>query len=190
MTASREESHRATLPRAAVLAFSLLVGSTAVAATLGEVAAALAAPVGSAQATNDWAAFSALKGAKWQGNAPKRGGNSYYWNAKVPLDGAGSGEVALVGNQKLVQSATVNWPKDIELAKVSQLLSSQFPNGTKFEQVRGACPGETLSGSRIVRATLAGHKPLYMNIQFAAGDRGGNVSTIEMEPQRNKLWTC
>jgi hypothetical protein len=177
----------------AALATFALAGTwipLASAATLGDVAAALAAPSGSPQATNDWTAFAKLKGTKWQGNAPKRGGNAYYWNAKLPIDGAGLGEVSLVGSQKLVQSATVNWPKDIELAKVPQLLSAQFPKGTKFEQVRGACPGETLGGSRIYRATLTGHKPLYLHIQFAPSDRGGNVSTIEMEPQRNKLWTC
>lgn len=160
------------------------------AATVGDVAAALAAPANTAQATNDWSAFAKLSGAKWQGSAPKRGGNAYYWNAKLPIDGVGAGEVALVGGQKLVQSATINWPKDIELAKVPQLLSAQFPKGTNFEQVRGACPGETRGGSRIYRATLAGHKPLYLHIQFAPSDRGGNLSTIEMEPQRNKLWIC
>ena len=89
-----------------------------------------------------------------------------------------------------MQSATVNWPKDIELAKVPQLLSAQFPKGTKFEQVRGACPDERLSGSRIYRATLVGRKPLYLHIQYAAADRGGSTSTIEMEPQRNKGWIC
>lgn len=162
----------------------------AAAATVGDVAAALAAPANAAQATNEWTAFAKLSGAKWQGNAPKRGGNAYYWNAKMPIDGVGPGEVALVGSQKLVQSATVNWPKDIELAKVPQLLSAQFPKGTQFEQVRGACPGEVRGGSRIYRATLSGRKPLYLNIQFAPSDRGGNLSTIEMEPQRNKLWTC
>jgi hypothetical protein len=47
-----------------------------------------------------------------------------------------------------------------------------------------------MSGSRIYRATIAGRKPLFLHIQFAAGDRGGNVSTIEMEPQRNKGWIC
>ncbi len=160
------------------------------AATVGDVAAALAAPANAAQATNDWSAFAKLSGAKWQGSAPKRGGNAYYWNAKMPIDGVGTGEIALVGGQKLVQSATVNWPKDIELAKVPQLLAAQFPKDAKLEQVRGACPDERLSGSRIYRATLAGRKPLYLHIQYAAADRGGSTSTIEMEPQRNKLWTC
>jgi hypothetical protein len=56
--------------------------------------------------------------------------------------------------------------------------------------VRGACPDERLSGSRIYRATLAGRKPLYLHVQYAAGDRGGSTSTIEMEPQRNKGWIC
>ena len=40
------------------------------------------------------------------------------------------------------------------------------------------------------RATLTGRKPLYLHIQHAAADRGGSTSTIEMEPQRNSLWTC
>ena len=108
----------------------------------------------------------------------------------MPIDGAGTGEIALVGGQKLVQSATVNWPKDIKLATVPEMLAAQFPKDAKLEQVRGACPDERLSGSRIYRATLAGRKPLYLHIQYAAADRGGSTSTIEMEPQRNKGWIC
>ncbi len=160
------------------------------AATLGEVAAALAAPAASPQATNDWSAFAKLRGAQWQGNAPKRGGNKYYWNGKVPIDGVGSGHVSLVGGQKALESATVDWPTNIELAKVPQMLAAQFPKDARLEQVRGACPDERLSGSRIYRATLAGRKPLYLHVQYAAGDRGGSTSTIEMEPQRNKGWIC
>ena len=34
----------------------------------------------------------------------------------------------------------------------------------------------------------AGRKPLYLQIQYAAADRGGATSTIEMEPQRNTGW--
>jgi hypothetical protein len=173
-----------------LLTIALSAAGTAGAATLADVAVALAAPAGAAQATNDWSAFSSLKQAQWKGKAPAKGGNKYYWNGKLPIDGVGTGEVSLVGSQKLVQSANVNWPKDIVLAKVPELLKAQFPNGTKFEQVRGACPDERLSGSRIYRATLAGRKPLYLHVQFAAGDRGGNTSTIEMEPQRNKGWIC
>lgn len=29
----------------------------------------------------------------------------------------------------------------------------------------------------------------FVLLQFAA-DRGGSISTIEMEPQRNKSWIC
>lgn len=174
----------------AIFVLSLAACGVARAATLGDVAAALAAPAGAAQATNDWSSFARLKGARWQGNAPKRGGNAYYWNAMLPIDGVGGGHVNLVGNQKLVQSATVTWPKDIELAMVPDLLKSQFPSGTKLEQVRGACPEERLGGSRIYRATLAGRKPLFLHVQFAPADRGASTSTIEMEPQRNKGWIC
>lgn len=176
--------------RSAVLVGFVFAPSAALAVSLGDVAAALAAPSNAPAATNDWSAFAKLKGAKWQGSAPKRGGNAWYWNAKVPIDGVGSGGVSLVGGQQLVQSATVEWPRDIALAKVPDLLKAQFPADTKFEVVRGACADERLSGSRIYRATLAGRKPLYLHIQFAAGDRGGNTSTIEMEPQRNKGWIC
>ena len=175
----------------ATLTFAAALGSpAALAATLGDVAAALAAPAGSAQATNDWSAFTQLKGARWQGKAPVKGGNKYYWNGSVPIDGVGGSSISLVGSQKALHSATVDWPKDIVLAKIPQMLEAQFPKGTKLEQIRGACPDERLSGSRIYRATLTGHKPLYLHIQFAAADRGGSTSTIEMEPQRNSLWTC
>jgi hypothetical protein len=172
------------------LVIGLTLSMAVAAATLGDIAAAFAAPAGAASATNDWSAFAKLKGAKWQGKAPAKGGNKYYWNASVPIDGVGAGGVSLVGSQTAVASASVNWPKDIVLAKVPQMLAAQFPNDAKLEQVRGACPDERLSGSRIYRATLAGHKPLYLHVQYAASDRGGSTSTVEMEPQRNKLWTC
>jgi hypothetical protein len=175
---------------AVALAAALLSRQAAVAVTLGDVASALAAPAGAPQATNDWAAFSKLEGAQWQDNAPKRGGNKYYWNGKVPIDGVGAGHVSLVGGQKALDSATVDWPRDIVLAKVPEMLTAQFPLGTKLEQVRGACRDERLSGSRIYRATLAGRKPLYLHVLYAAGNRGGSTSTIEMEPQRNKGWIC
>ena len=108
----------------------------------------------------------------------------------MPIDGVGSGQISLVGGQKALDSATVGWPKNIVLAKVPEMLAAQFPKDAKLEQVRGACPDERLSGSRIYRATLAGRKPLYLHIQYAAADRGGSTSTIEMEPQRNKGWIC
>jgi hypothetical protein len=181
---------KSLIAAAAALAVLALESPIATAATLGEIAAALAAPASAPQATNDWSAFSKLKGAKWQGQAPKKGGNKYYWNGAVPIDGVGSAQVSLVGNQKTLDSATVDWPKDIVLAKMPEMLAAQFPKDTKLEQVRGACPDERLSGSRIYRATLAGRKPLYLHIQYAAGDRGGSTSTIEMEPQRNTLWIC
>jgi hypothetical protein len=174
----------------AVLVLGLAFSAAAQSATLGDIAAAMAAPAGAPQATNDWTALSKLAGAKWQGKAPAKGGNKYYWNASVPIDGVGTGTVSLVGDKSAVQSASVDWPKDIALAKVPEILAAQFPKDTKLEQVRGACPDERLSGSRIYRATLTGRKPLYLHVQFAATDRGGNISTIEMEPQRNKLWIC
>jgi hypothetical protein len=181
---------KSLIAAAAALVVLALESPIATAATLGEIAAALAAPASAPQATNDWSAFSKLKGAKWQGQAPKKGGNKYYWNGAVPIDGVGSAQVSLVGNQKTLDSATVDWPKGIVLAKVPEMLAAQFPKGTKLEQVRGACPDERLSGSRIYRATLAGHKPLFLHVQYAAADRGGSTSTIEMEPQRNKGWIC
>lgn len=175
---------------AAVFVVAALGPPNASAATLGDIAMALAAPAGAAQATNDWSAFARLEGAKWQGAAPTRGGKAYYWNGSVRIDGVGAGALHLVGSKSTVHSATVDWPKDIDLARVPAMLAKQFPAGTKLEQIRGACPEERLGGSRIYRATLAGRTPLYLHIQFAPSDRGGSVSTVEIEPQRNKLWMC
>lgn len=162
----------------------------AYAVTLGDIAAAMSAPANTPQATGDWSALSKLKGSKWKGAAPAKGGNTYYWNGTVPIDGWGLGQVSLSGTQTQVLTAGVGMPKDIQLAKVPQILAAQFPRDAKLEQVRGACPDERLGGSRIYRATLAGRKPLFLHIQFAPGDRGGSISTIEMEPQRNKGWIC
>jgi len=169
---------------------AVLVAPCATAATLGEIAAALAAPAASPQPTNDWSAFSKLKGTQWKGKAPQRGGNQYYWNANLPLDGLGTGELALVGTQKNVTSATAGVQKKIELPKIQQAVTSQFPANTKIEQVRGACPGEASGGSRIYRVTLAGRKPLYLHAQSVSDDKSGDYTSFEMEPQRNKGWIC
>lgn len=181
---------RASMMRAAMFGLCLCGSLPAFGATLGDIAAALAAPAGAPHATNDWMAFAKLAGSKWQGKAPAKGGNKYYWNGTVPINGVGPVGIGLVGDKAAVQSAGVNWPKDIKLAKVPEMLAAQFPKDAKLEQVRGACPDERLGGSRIYRATLAGRKPLYLHIQYAPADRGGSTSTIEMEPQRNKLWIC
>ena len=45
------------------------------------------------------------------------------------------------------------------------MLAAQFPKDTRLELVRGACPDERLSGSRIYRATLAGRKLLYQRAE-------------------------
>lgn len=190
MTSHEAGRCRASMMRAAMFGLCLCASVPAFAATLGDIAAALAAPAGAPQATNDFTAFARLAGTKWQGNAPAKGGNKYYWNGKVPIDRVGTGAVSLVGDKAALHSASVEWPKEIKLAEVPAMLAAQFPKDTKLEQVRGACPDERLSGSRIYRATLAGRKPLYLHIQYAAADRGASTSTIEMEPQRNKGWIC
>ena len=169
---------------------TLCACAPASAVTLGDVVAALAAPAGAPQPTGDWNAFAQLKGAKWQGNAPRRGGDKYYWNAKTSFDRLGPGEVSLVGTQKTVVSATATVQKKVELPQIQQVVAAQLPNDARVEQVRGACPGEGMSGSRIYRVTLAGRKPIFLHAQSVTEDRGGSYSTFEMEPQRNALWTC
>ena len=58
---------RASTMRAAMFGLCLCGSLPAFAATLGDIAAALAAPAGAPQATNDCTAFTKLAGAKWQG---------------------------------------------------------------------------------------------------------------------------
>jgi hypothetical protein len=181
---------RVALAPFVLLTIVLSAAGNAGAVTLADVAAALAAPAGAAQATNDWSSFSSLKPVQWKGKAPAKGGNKFYWNGKLPLDGVGAGEISLVGMAKSVTTATVTVPKKIELAKIGQVVAAQFPKDAKLEQVRGACPGEAMGGSRIYRVTLAGRKPLFLNAQSVTEDRGGSFSTFELEPQRNSLWTC
>jgi hypothetical protein len=160
------------------------------ATTLGDIAAAMAAPAGAAQTTNEWSSFAKLKQTQWKGKAPARGGNKYYWNGSLPLDGLGAGEISLVGTQTTVTSATAGVQKKVELAKIAQLVAAQFPKDAKVEQVRGACPGEIMSGSRIYRVTLAGRKPLFVHAQSVTDDRSGVYSSFEFELERNKLWIC
>jgi hypothetical protein len=175
---------------AASIALGPAVLGASHAATLGDIAAAMAAPTNVGLATNDWSSFAKLKQVRWKGKAPARGGNSYYWNGNLPLDGLGAGEIGLVGTQTAVTSATAGVRKKVELAKIAQLVAAQFPKDAKVEQVRGACPGETMSGSRIYRVTLAGRKPLFVHAQSVTDDRSGVYSSFEFEPQRNKLWIC
>jgi len=62
---------------ALTLAFGLVLNVSAGATTLGDVASAMAAPSSAAQSTNDWTSFSKIKGVKWKGSAPAKGGNTY-----------------------------------------------------------------------------------------------------------------
>jgi hypothetical protein len=89
----------ASTMRAALFGLCLCGSLPAFAATLGDTAAALAAPAGVPQATNDWTVFAKLAGAKWQGKAPARGGNKYYWNGTVPINGVGPSGIGLVGDK-------------------------------------------------------------------------------------------
>ena len=93
---------RASMMRAAMFGLCLCGSLPAFAATLGDIAAALAAPAGAPQATNDWTAFAKLAGSKWQGKAPAKGGNKYYWNGTVPINGVGPGGISLVGDKAAV----------------------------------------------------------------------------------------
>jgi hypothetical protein len=175
-----------------VLALVLGVGlnDAAWAATLGDVAAAIAAPSSAAQPTNDWTSFSKIKGVKWKGSAPAKGGNTYYWNGDTTIDGLGRGEVSASGSKTAVMSTTASVFKLVDRNKLPQLLAAQFPKDANLEVVRGACPDERASASRIYRVTLAGRKPLHMHVQMVAEDRAASFTTFEMEPQRNKGWIC
>lgn len=156
------------------------------ATTLGDVAGAMAAPSGAAQATNDWTSFSKLKGVKWKGSAPAKGGNTYYWNGDTTIDGLGRGQVSASGSKTSVMSAGTG-TKLVDRDKLPQLLAAQFPKDAQLELIRGACPGEGQVGMRIYRVALAGRKPLYMHVQM---DGNSHWTTFEMEPQRNKGWIC
>ena len=175
---------------ALALAFGLALNVSARATTLGDVASAMAAPSSAAQATNDWTAFSKLKGVKWKGSAPAKGGNTYYWNGDTTIDGLGRGSVSASGSKTSVMSASAGVDGLVDRNKLPQLLAAQFPKDANLELIRGACPGETLGGHRIYRVTLAGRKPLYLHVTIAPSDRGGSFTSFEMAPQRNKLWIC
>jgi hypothetical protein len=172
------------------LVLSVGLNNAARAATLGDVAAAMAAPSGSAQPTNDWTLFAKLKGVKWKGSAPAKGGNTYYWNGDTTIDGLGRGDVAASGSKTAVMTATVTATKLVDRNKLPQLLAAQFPKDTNLEVVRSACPDERASASRIYRVTVPGRKPLYLHVQMVVEDRAASFTTFEMEPQRNKGWIC
>ena len=169
--------------------FGLTLSASVQATTLGDVAAAIAAPAGAAQSTNEWASFSKLKGVKWKGSAPAKGGNTYYWSGDTTIDGLGRGGIGTSGSKTTVMNATVNTTKLVDRNSCHRC-SPPVPKDTQLELIRGACPGEGTSASRIYRVTLAGRKPLYMHVQMQVDDRSGNFTSFEMEPQRNKGWTC
>ena len=80
--------------------------------------------------------------------------------------------------------------KLVDRNKLPQVLAAQFPKDANLEVVRGACPDERASASRIYRVTLPGRKPLYMHVQMVVEDRAASFTTFEMEPERNKGWIC
>jgi hypothetical protein len=172
------------------LVLSVGLNNAARAATLGDVASAMAAPSSAVQPTNDWTSFAKLKGVKWKGSAPAKGGNTYYWNGDTTIDGLGSGGISMSGSKTAVMMANATVYKLVDRNKLPQLLAAQFPKDAKLEVVRGACPDERASASRIYRVTLPGRKPLHLHVQMVVQDRGGSFTSFEMEPQRNKDWIC
>ena len=88
----------------------------------------------------------------------------------------------------MTTTATVN--KLVDRNKLPQLLAAQFPKDATLEVVRGACPDERASASRIYRVALSGRKPLFMHVQMVVEDRAASFTSFELEPERNKLWTC
>jgi hypothetical protein len=169
------------------LVLGLALNIAAQATTLGDVAGAMAAPSSASQPTNDWTSFSKLKGAKWKGSAPVKGGNTYYWNGDMTIDGLGRGTVSASGSKTSVLLASTGVDKVVDRNKLPQVLAAQFPKDAQVELIRGACPGETQVGMRIYRVTLAGRKPLYLHVQM---DGMSSSTTFDMEPQRNKGWIC
>ncbi len=172
------------------LVLGLALNIAAQATTLGDVAGAMAAPSSASQPTNDWTSFSKLKGVKWKGSAPAKGGNTYYWNGDTTIDGLGRGGVSTSGSKTAVMMANATVWKLVDRNKLPQLLAAQFPKDANLEVVRGACPDERASASRIYRVTLPGRKPLYLHVQMVVEDRAASFTTFELEPQRNKLWIC
>ena len=63
--------------------------------------------------TNDWSAFTKMKGAKWQGRGPAKGGNKYYWNGTVPIDGVGGAPSAstVAARTQALRRDTVSYVK-------------------------------------------------------------------------------
>ena len=175
---------------ALALVLGVALNNAAYGTTLGDVASAMAAPSSAAQATNDWTSFAKLKGVKWKGSAPAKGGNTYYWNGDTTIDGLGRGGISTSGSKTAVMMATATVTKLVDRNKLPQLLAAQFPKDANLEVVRGACPDERASASRIYRVTLPGRKPLYMHVQMVVEDRAASFTTFELEPQRNKLWIC
>lgn len=109
------------------LAFGLVLNVSARATTLGDVAGAIAAPSGAAQATNDWTSFAKLKGVKWKGSAPAKGGNTHYWNGDTTIDGLGRGGISTSGSKTAVTTTTATVNKLVDRNKLPQLLAAQFP---------------------------------------------------------------
>jgi hypothetical protein len=153
------------------------MGSVAAgAATLGDIAAALAAPGSASQATNDWSSFAKLKGVKWKGKAPAKGGNMYYWNGSLHLDGMGAGELSLSGSKSAVLTATASPSKQIERPGAADARRAIPAHKARADPRR-------LSGRKAERlADLsrdAGGSQAALPAHPVRGiDRGGSTSTI------------
>ena len=98
----------------------------------------------------------------------------------------------LFGEFGVTVAAAVGFSAFIALSLTPMMASKLFANGMPKSRMAGGIDRlfHNLDDryAEGLRRTLAGRKPLYLHIQYAAADRGGATSTIEMEPQRNKLW--
>ena len=180
---------RASMMRAAMFGLCLCGSLPAFAASLGEIATALAAPAGTPQATNDWTAFAKLAGAKWQGKAPAKGGNKYYWNGRC--------RSPPWARARSVSSAVrKRWTGHGRLAEGHRAREGAgdarraVPEGHQARTGSRRLPGRAAEWLTHLSRDAGRSQAAPPAHPVRARGTGRPTSTIEMEPLRNEGWIC
>jgi hypothetical protein len=176
--------------RSSALLLMSLAGTPLQAATLGDVAAALANR--EANTYNHWDALLAVPGANWRDATVWEAPSSFARESRVMLNGLGEAIVLVVGVRQMMFDAEVSTAARLERKDLTRKLKAQFPADTKIELVRRDRGSEISSGgSRIYRVTLRGMQPQYVRVEFADG-RGShrNGTSFSLAREKKTQWTC
>ncbi len=163
----------------------------AIAATLGEFAAALAVPVAAKHSANNWNTLKAIKGVKWRDATVKEARSAFAQEADVVLNGHGQATVLVVGARQMMFDIDVSMRSLLEKKGLAQTLKAQFSAATLIEQIGGDCRTKTGSGSaRLYRVTLPAKRPLFMRLELLGAGNAAPGTLFTLSVENKPQWAC